>query len=134
MAESNLSMFFSTLSSQMQSVQKAGDTISVDLGRINPDWSLAVDRLQDTIPKGEYLLALHLTGKTGEELQTLSAAHTHSGGEHAQYSGSGAHSHSDGDHFHVLPEPLRGLKPGDRVLVAWVGFQAVVLDLVVSSN
>lgn len=40
----------------------------------------------------------------------------------------GAHQH------HVLvPEKMRSLKPGDRVLVAWVQNEAVVIDIVVSS-
>ena len=40
----------------------------------------------------------------------------------------GAHQH------HVLvPEKMRSLKPGDRVLVAWVQNEAVVVDIIVSS-
>lgn len=40
----------------------------------------------------------------------------------------GAHQH------HVLiPEKMRSLKPGDRVLVAWVQNEAVVIDIIVSS-
>lgn len=31
----------------------------------------------------------------------------------------------------TVPSPLRKLKPGDRVLVAWVGNDAVVVDVVV---
>lgn len=42
---------------------------------------------------------------------------------------------SEGAHQHhvLVPEKMRSLKPGDRVLVAWVQNEAVVIDIVVSS-
>ena len=42
---------------------------------------------------------------------------------------------SEGAHQHhvLIPEKMRSLKPGDRVLVAWVQNEAVVIDIVVSS-
>ena len=42
---------------------------------------------------------------------------------------------SEGAHQHhvLVPEKMRSLKPGDRVLVAWVQNEAVVVDIVVSS-
>lgn len=42
---------------------------------------------------------------------------------------------SEGAHQHhvLVPEKMRSLKPGDRVLVAWVQNEAVVVDIIVSS-
>lgn len=39
---------------------------------------------------------------------------------------------SDGQHQHhvLIPEKMRWLKPGDRVLVAWVQHDAVVIDII----
>ena len=43
---------------------------------------------------------------------------------------------SDGMHQHhvLIPEKMRKLKPGDRVLVAWVQNDAVVVDLVLPAT
>ena len=51
----------------------------------------------------------------------------------------GAHDHglcSKGIHYHdvYLPDKMRWIKPGDRVLVAWVGEHAVVVDIIVSAK
>lgn len=39
---------------------------------------------------------------------------------------------SDGMHQHhvLIPEKMRSIKPGDRVLVAWVGDDPVVVDII----
>ena len=43
---------------------------------------------------------------------------------------------SDGMHQHhvLIPEKMRWLKPGDRVLVAWVEDEAVVIDIILNSE
>lgn len=109
------------LSKQMQTIRKAGNSLLLELGRIQSDLSLSVDSLKDSIPKGDYLLSLSLTGLTGENLHSEAISHLHSGGEHTQQTGNGFHTHEDDSHTHVLPAPLRGIKPGDRVLVVWAG-------------
>lgn len=119
---------------QMQRIQRAGTETGFELGVIKSDLSLSVDSLKDPVPKEEYLLSLHLTGLTGNELHSIAIAHQHAGGGHVQAVGDGVHTHADGTHHHVLPEPLRGIRPGDRVLVVWAGNQPVVLDIVVSSR
>ena len=42
----------------------------------------------------------------------------------------------DGEHQHhvLIPEKMRQIKPGDRVLVAWVGDDACVIDLVLPAT
>jgi len=114
---------------------------ALELGSIQGDMSLKIDRFSVPIPKGEYLVCRTLTlpdpmTKTVEG----QGAHPHGpSGEHAQYSGTGIHSHprEEGAHVHdiVRPEQLSPLKPGDRVLVAWVngGIDPVVIDVVVNS-
>ena len=37
-------------------------------------------------------------------------------------------------HHVLIPEKMRSIKPGDRVLVAWVGDDAVVVDLVLPAT
>lgn len=51
----------------------------------------------------------------------------------------GEHDHGPcptGMHYHdvYLPDKMRWLKPGDRVLVAWVEDEAVVVDLILDSS
>ncbi len=121
----NITAFGELLNSRIQRVRQAGEPINLELGTIGGELELNVDSLRDNVPKGEYLVSLHLTGLTGEGLHSLDIAHTHIGGNH---------SHSDGIHHHVLPEQLRGIRPGDRVLVAWAGGQPIVVDIVAGSR
>ncbi len=130
----NLTALGELIGAQMQRVRKAGAETVLELGTVNGDLSLSVDSLRDTVPKGEYLLSLHLTALSGDELHSIDTAHTHSGGGHYQYAGDGAHSHYDGTHHHVLPEAFRGIRPNDRVLVAWAGGQPVVLEIISSGR
>lgn len=51
----------------------------------------------------------------------------------------GAHNHDlcgSGVHYHdvYLPDKMRWIKPGDRVLVAWVGVDAVVIDIILNAE
>ncbi len=57
----NITVFSELLNKQIQRVRKAGEERFLELGTIGNDLSLTVDSLQDTIPKGDYLLALRLT-------------------------------------------------------------------------
>ncbi len=108
----NLTAFGELLNSRMQRVRRAGESINLELGTVGGGLELAVDSLKDSIPKGEYLVSLHLTGLTKDKLVTQTEAL----------------------HAHVLPEPLRGISPGDRVLVAWAGGQPVIVDIVAGSK
>jgi hypothetical protein len=114
---------------------------ALELGTIQDDMGLKLDRFTVPIPQGEYLVCRSLSLP---DVMTVTVegqgAHPHGpSGEHAQYSGTGIHSHpgDEGAHVHdiVRPEQLSPLKPGDRVLVAWVngGIDPVVIDVVVSS-
>jgi hypothetical protein len=51
----------------------------------------------------------------------------------------GEHDHGedeDGKHYHdiYLPRKMYRIQPGDRVLVAWVGDDAVVIDIIMSAT
>ncbi len=130
----NLTAFGELLNQHIQRVRRAGTEWTLELGTIGGDLSLTVDGLKDVIPKGDYLLALRLTALTGDDLISHPITHVHEGGGHSQYTGSGHHTHTDGKHSHVLPEPLRGIRPGDRVIVSWVGGQPIVMDIVTGSK
>lgn len=120
------------LNSHMQRTSSAKIGISVELGSINGNGSLVVGSLNNAIPKGEYMVSFRLTLPTlllntkEVELRTEEALKTEEALEHA-------HTIKKHKHEVELPVQLRGLMPGDRVLVAWVGTEPVVIDIVVSS-
>lgn len=80
----------------------------LELGTIGEDGSLVTDGFRQPIPKGEYLVCRGLT--LGEEGSTFTVD-------------------SNGDQV-KLPKALRGIKPGDRVLVAWMDSEAAVIDII----
>ncbi len=96
----------------------------LDFGGIQPNGSLLTNTYPQPIPKGAYSVCRHLTlGAEGDELSSAE------GGEH------GGHDSGDGSHTHMVkvPEKMRSLLPGDRVLVAWVENDAVVIDIIKKS-
>lgn len=105
--------FADVLSSQTKKTISANNKNPLlELGTIVGNYALSVQSLGNNIPKGEYMVGLHLT------IGSL-ALKTKSEDEHT--------------HAFTLPSQLRGLQVGDRVLVAWVGTEPVVVDIVVSS-
>lgn len=104
------------LSGRMKRTSDAAVPICLELGTVNANLSISMDILQATIPKGDYMVNIILTG-----------SYSISGGSHSH--GGSDHSHSGGSHSHTL----RGLQAGDRVLVAWCGNEPVVIAIVVGS-
>ena len=97
----------------------------LDFGEIQANGSLITNTFPVPIPKGDYSVLRQLTlGFTGEKLTI-----TKDDGKH------GGHTSGDGIHSHIvlIPEKMRSIRPGDRVLVAWVQYEAVVVDIVMSS-
>lgn len=132
--------FGKMMHSRAQQVAGAAMGAGPELGIINGDGSLSVSSLSNAIPKGEYMVSLHLqTANTGGQLTTTATDGLHShgpSGSHSQYQGDGTHSHTnEGSHSHVVlvGGTIRGVQPGDRVLVIWVGTEPVVVDIVVNS-
>ena len=111
--------FGKMLDGQMKNLIKGNSGIAVELGTINGNRSLSVSSLGNAIPAGEYMVSLHLqsspaTIRTKLSLQPESEVEAH-------------------EHTVELPSKLRGINAGDRVIVAWVGTEPVVVDIVVSS-
>lgn len=137
--------------------------VALDTGVIQNDYSLKLNNYETPISRGDYSLCRHLTlGETDTHLTFTipvgnpldgthshgpSGVHSHGGGKHFSHTeaeGRGAHTHSgDGQHVHnnegphihdvLIPEKMRSLKPGDRVLAAWSGNEAIVIDIIVKS-
>lgn len=92
---------------------------ALELGMIQDDMSLKLDRFAVPVPQGEYLVCRSLT--LSDPMVTTNEVTV---GDY------GTHSHNV-----PRPEQLAPLAPGDRVLVAWVngGIDPVVIDVVVIS-
>lgn len=117
----NMQRLGDILSGRMKKTSKAAVPTAIELGIINRNLSLTTDSIKTPIPKGDYMVNLMLAGGS---YRTSSETHTHTGGDH---------THTDGKHSHSLPSVFRSLKSGDRVLVAWCGYEPVVIAIVVSS-
>lgn len=138
MANSGASKLAQVIAERITSQTTRPDAL--ELGTIQGDMSLKLDRFAVPIPQGDYLVCRSLTlpnPMTVTVEEQGSHPHGPSGG-HSQYSGDGVHSHpgTEGVHVHevVRPEQIAPLTSGDRVLVAWVnnGMDPVVIDVVVS--
>ena len=126
----------------------------LDFGSIQADYSLVTNTFPVPIPKSDYMVCrrvglgveravLGVTAPAGGHTHT-GGSHTHSGGEHGGHtSGSGSHSHDGGEHSHTVADhthdvlisgDMASIKPGDRVLVAWIGNDAVVVDVVIPAE
>ena len=119
--------------------RKLQDDLTIDFGIIQSDYSLLTNTYPVKIPNSDYLVCRQLTlGDTDDVLYKTGTKgeHYHDKGGHAQYTGSGEHTHFGGPHEHttLIPEKMRKLKPGDRVLVAWVQSDPVVIDLVLPAS
>ena len=117
--------------------------VVIDFGEILEDYCLKTNTYPIPIPTTDYLVCRHLTIGLANEPFTQTAegqgTHPHGpSGSHSQYQGSGEHSHpaSEGGHVHdiLLPDKMKRLEPGDRVIVAWSGTDAVVIDVICSAQ
>jgi hypothetical protein len=129
MNSSNIERFGTVMANRMKQTSNAAIPTTIELATVNSNMSITPDSLGAPIPKGEYMVNLMLTGSK----ITSKTEHSHSGGAHEQEVGSGVHSHTGGEHDHGLPETLRNIQPGDRVVIAWCGNEPVVIAIAVSS-
>lgn len=112
----------------------------IDFGEIGTDYSLQADSYPVPIPQSDYLVCRHLTlGETGATLTATAQGgeHRHEDGAHGGHQGGdGSHEHEGGGHAHDVPVPekLRSLAPGDRVLLVWRGSDAVVIDIILPAS
>lgn len=87
----------------------------LDFGDIGADGNLTTNTYPVHIPKGAYSVLRKLTlGAAGTWLTDTLDADGHK-------------------HEVTVPESMRSIGPGDRVLVAWVNNEAVVIDIVIKS-
>ena len=108
MKKNGASKLASVLDSRMNEHGENG--LQLDFGIINDDYSLTCNTFQIPVPKDDYSVCSFLSGLT------VSVG----GGNH------NGHSSGNGSHKHTVQMPK--LKPGDRVLVAWVDDEPVVVD------
>lgn len=97
----------------------------LDFGEIQENESLLTNTFPVPIPKGDYSVCRQLTlGETGDLLTEIEPGGRHEG-----------HNPGTGEHEHEVPIPegMRSVMPGDRVLVAWVQNEAVVIDIIIKS-
>ena len=129
----NIQKLGEVLSGRMKKTAGAAVQTTIELGTINSNLSLTTDSLRAPIPKGDYMVNLTLasnTYKTSKSSVELTADFT------IEIEGNKQDINEKikgGEHDHMLPSVFRGLKPGDRVLVAWCGFEPVVIAILVSS-
>jgi hypothetical protein len=94
-----------TIQQRAKDVNKS--PLNLELGMIRPGFALRTDSFAADIPVNDYLVSRSLTiGKTGAILSGTT----------------------------TIPEKMRSLKVGDRVLVAWVGSDAIIVDIVVPAK
>jgi hypothetical protein len=127
-----------------QRMKQTNDSpLVLDFGVIQQDYGLLTNTYPIPIPKTDYMVCRDVTHNPGVPLTRTKIGqgqHPHgSSGSHGGHSsGNGTHSHptTEGVHVHdvVLPEKMHWLKPGDRVLVAWVQNDAVVIDVVLPAT
>ena len=107
----NMQRFATVMSNRMKQSSNAAVPTTIELGTVNSNLSITPDSLRVPIPMGDYMVNLQLTG-----------------GRYTDYA-----RFEDSAHRHELPEAFRGLKPNDRILIAWCGNEPVVIAVVVSS-
>jgi len=108
----------SVLSSRMKRENEV--PLVVDFGEIQVNYSLVTNTFPVPIPKGDYSVCRHVGSLSFEVLE----------GEHDGHEGQ-TNIHNNGGHKHTVKPP--SIQPGDRVLVAWVQNEAVVVDIIEKS-
>lgn len=101
-----------TLNSRMQHVQNATKGMGPEIGTITSGLGLKVGSVNNTIPRGAYLVSRNLT-----------------------MSNPTASTNEVNNHKHTvsLPAKLGAFKAGDRVLVIWCGYEPVVVAVLENS-
>ncbi len=101
---------------ELADIGKDGSLL-LDFGTIQGDGSLLTNTYQIPIPKSDYIVCRHLKSRSVTPTTTSTSV-----GDH------GSHSHK------VTVSTREPLERGDRVLVAWVQNDAVVIDVILPAD
>ena len=95
--------------------KETASPLILDFGDIGPQMELTTNSFPVPIPPDSYKVCRQLTlGAVDDKLTETTL------------DGGPVHTHDV-----KVPEKMRSLKPGDTVLVAWIGSDAVIIDIVV---
>lgn len=114
--------FANTMMHMMRGISGEAAKTQVDFGIINADYSLTCKSFSQPIPKNNYNVCRSLLYDPGVPLTETYV--------------DGAHSHPEasepGTHYHKvkLPKKMYWLRPGQKVLVAIIGNEFVIIDIV----
>ena len=113
---SNIQRLGSVLANRMKQTSAAAVPTTIEMGTINGSLGLILDSLPTPVPKGEYMINLHLIGV-----------------DEWMANNRGIRDCSECDCKLELPPQFRDIKAGDRVLVVWAGNEPIIVAIVVSS-
>lgn len=114
-----------------ESMKKGASLPPLELGTIDGSMNLLVDGLPG--PLQGYMVCRQLTLGAKDEVLTK----TKKDGKHVHnlpITGCALEKDSEHEHEVLIPEKMRKLQPGDRVLVAWAGSIPVVIDIVLDKS
>lgn len=136
----------------------------LDFGVIQEDYSLKTNTFPVAIPVTDYVICRSVSWNPAKPMTMTwwaGEAPYVDGWENEDWSDKGWHGKAGGDlhnppeelkshghgpkgeseincgkHYHdvYVPDKMRWLKPNDRVLVAWVGVDAVVIDIIINAK
>ena len=105
-------------------IDKKGDkTLVLDFGIILGDYSLKTNTFPIPIPKSDYSVCRAITYDPRRATHADVLRTEHDGPPRRVFAGSHVHNVR-------LPEKMYWIRPGDKVLVAWVQDEACVVDIV----
>lgn len=111
------------LASRMK--QENTSPLVLDYGEILGNMSLKTNTFPVPIPKGQYSVCREVTNYNTTVTIDWWTENTSGGGGYAEFA---SHNHEIKG---TKPERVNnGLKPGDRVLVAWINNDACVIDVI----
>lgn len=136
--------------------QMSEKPLILDFGTIQEDYSLLTNTYTIPIPITDYTICRSVSWNPAKPMTMTWWADEEpsvAGWENEDWSSKGwrggspnhiAHQHGSkgedgtecGKHYHdvYLPDKMRWIKPGDRVLVAWVGVDTVVIDIILNAS
>ncbi len=100
----------------------------LDYGTINGDYSLSLNKFSRKIPKSDYHVLRHVSGEYMCLTNEIPPAKTKVDDGSHTHTGNLGNPVSETTHYHTIYYPK--LQPGDRVLVAWVESEPVIIDVV----